>query len=574
MPNLDIALEYLLKHKFSVVPWKSNKRGSLIDHYKEYQGRLPTETEVSEWWTKWPEAMIGVITGPVSDLIALDFDWYKLKETEKAPLKELVPDTILGPICISPEGGYHKLFRYPGNGTVLQSSADILKGFDIRALKGVITMPPSINESGLAYRWMGGRALSEHPPSILNKDILQNIIQLINKNSKRRNDAIHHQYNKSYQTITNHNILLDQGKRDETMFHIANCLVKGGMIKDDIFKTLEIVAERCNPPFPENEITAKIESAFNRARDKERNIAEEIRDFISISFGSFSVSKVAESISFHNKANIRTILHRLSRGDTAIIEPDKSRGDGWFRRINRDEIEIDYKNAKGDWINVKYPLGVERYFKTAPKNIIVIAGEVDSGKTTFLLNFASMNNWHSMGITYFSSEMGEFELQDRMKKFTKPAGLQSWKMKAIERSSEFADLIRPDGINIVDFLELHEDFYKVGLYIKQIFDRLKTGICLIALQKNPGKDQGLGGMRSIEKARLAINLERGGRAVIDKAKNWATSNNPKGLETFYKIIGGWEYRVLKDWDYADGVRHLGDREEKQQQYQQPFNDQF
>ena len=80
---VEIALEYLTKYKFSVVPWKPSKKGSLIPTYKEYQGRLPTEEEVKEWWTKWPDAMIGVITGPVSDLIALDFDWYKLKVLSK-----------------------------------------------------------------------------------------------------------------------------------------------------------------------------------------------------------------------------------------------------------------------------------------------------------------------------------------------------------------------------------------------------------------------------------------------------------------------------------------------------------
>ena len=582
MSQLDVALEYLLKYGFSVVPWKKNKKGSLINTYKEFQGRLPTEAEVREWWTKWPDAMIGVVTGPVSDLMALDFDWYKLKEKEKAPLKELVPDSIPGPICISPEGGYHKLFKYSSNGTVIQSTTDILKGFDIRALKGVITMPPSINESGLAYRWMGGRALSEQALTELNKDILQNIIELINKNKHNTGEggaSSGFKYNKAYQGITNHNIVLDQGRRDETMFHIANCLTKGGMKKEDIFKTLEIVAEKCNPPFPENEIPVKIESAFNRSMDKDRNITAEIRDYIGITFGSFNHNILCKSITFHNMASVRAILHRLCKGEHPIIEPDKSRGDGWFRKIEKDETEIDWKNASENYLDIKWPFEIEKWFNTARKNIIMVAGEPDAGKTAFLLNFAGLNNWNSMPIFYFSSEMGDSELKNRLLPFIKPTWKQ-FRMKVVERSSDFADVIRPDAINIIDFLEIHDEFYKVGLYIKQIFDKLNSGIAVIALQKNPGKDQGLGGMRSIEKARLAINMERGGRLVIDKAKNWATMNNPRGLALDYKLVEGCHFQVInegngnKGWYYADGVRQIGAREEKQKQYQQPFNNQF
>ena len=36
----------------------------------------------------------------------------------------------------------------------------------------------------------------------------------------------------------------------------------------------------------------------------------------------------------------------------------------------------------------------------------------------------------------------------------------------------------------------------------------------------------------------------------------------------------FKFKILKDWHYADGIRQLGEREAKQQQYKQPFNDQF
>lgn len=582
MSNLDTALEYLLKYKFSVVPFRGNKKGSLIPTYKEFQGRRPTEDEVREWWTKWPDAMIGVITGPVSDLMAFDFDWYKLKDTEKSPLKDLVPDTIPGPICISPEGGYHKLFRYPENGTVLNSIDGVLKGFDIKGLKGVIQMPPSINDKGLAYRWMGGRAIHEVAVQAVATPILNKVIQLINTKLRGvyiegRNIGDANGRNKAYQGVTKHNIELNQGNRGDALFHIVNSCLKGGMEVSNIYKVAEIVCKNCNPPFSVGEIPARIKSAIDRAEARKFNLTEELKKFISVTYGSFSRNEASQSVTNHNIPVLRATLHRLCQGVDAIIEPDKARGDGWFRRIENNETEIDFKNATGDFLPIKWPFGIEQWFNTAPKNIIIVAGEPDSGKTAFLLNLAGLNNFTSIPVFYFSSEMGEFEMRERLKGFTKPL-IDGWRMKVFDRSCNFADVIRPDAINIIDFLEIHEDFYKVGLYIKQIFDKLNKGIAVIALQKNPGKEQGLGGMRSIEKARLAINMERGGRLIIDKCKNWATMNNPRGLAIEYSLVGGCHFQVLNGnngsngWFYADGVRQLGEREEKQKQYQQPWND--
>ncbi len=84
-------------------------------------------------------------------------------------------------------------------------------------------------------------------------------------------------------------------------------------------------------------------------------------------------------------------------------------------------------------------------------------------------------------VHYFSSEMGALELKDRFSKFDRP--LNSWKVKFKERASNFADVIKPDAINIIDFLEVHDEFYKIGGLIKDIYDKLTTGIAVIAIRK-------------------------------------------------------------------------------------------
>ena len=37
-----------------------------------------------------------------------------------------------------------------------------------------------------------------------------------------------------------------KGSRDNSLFHVANCLVKGGMSNDNAIKTLEIIASNCS----------------------------------------------------------------------------------------------------------------------------------------------------------------------------------------------------------------------------------------------------------------------------------------------------------------------------------------
>ena len=139
--------------------------------------------------------------------------------------------------------------------------------------------------------------------------------------------------------------------------------------------------------------------------------------------------------------------------------------------------------------------------------------------------------------------MGALELRTRLEKFDIP--LKDWTFSARERSGNFSDVTNPEGLNIIDYLELHDEFYKVGAFIKEIFDKLTTGIALIALQKNPKADFGLGGARGLEKARLYLNLEPG-KARIIKAKNWAGEVNPNGLILDFKLVQGCRF-VFDGW---------------------------
>ena len=62
-----------------------------------------------------------------------------------------------------------------------------------------------------------------------------------------------------------------------------------------------------------------------------------------------------------------------------------------------------------------------------------------------------------------------------------------------------------------------------------------------------GRDEGLGGMRSLEKARLYMAMEPGKLKIV-KAKNWRNNEiNPNGLVRRYRLGGGCNFKADGDW---------------------------
>jgi hypothetical protein len=218
--------------------------------------------------------------------------------------------------------------------------------------------------------------------------------------------------------------------------------------------------------------------------------------------------------------------------------------DGVFRRVEKLE-ETDWLGITIKKLPIIYPFGIDSLMYTLPKTIVVVAGTSDAGKTAFLLNMVD-TNCEKFKVHYFSSEMGPMEIKDRISKFGYPEGFWKGKFHFYERSSSFAQVIKPDGINIIDYLEI-EDFTQVAVLIRDIFDKLVSGICVIAIQKKRGADLGRGGELTMEKARLYVSMDSG-KITITKAKNWKTDVNPNGLFRTFKLVQGHKFTDVSDWD--------------------------
>lgn len=536
MGILETALQYQ-ERGFSVIPIQRNKKPFFP--WQKYQEEKASPEQIEEWWKKWPAANVGVVTGKISGIDVLDIDskvgLEALREIESA-----LPET---PTARTPRGNsYHLWFSYTKG---LTNKAKVLTDCDLRTDGGYIVAPPSTGENGKLYEWLPKLSIVEVQPAALPPS-LNNL--LLNNAFNRGIGGNVTESNKPLQAITSRNIIFGEGGRDEALFCLANHLVKSGMGSTTIEDYLYFFAANCNPPFPVKEVQAKIHSALNRARTRSRNLTQDIRDYLSVTWGNISVTNLCQALQIvtsEERAKCRVVLKRLV--DDADYPLERVEGkDGWYRNIDRDCETIDFLNAETETTDVSLPFDLHDLVEIMPGNIITIAGEPNAGKTGLLLNIVK-DNMNKFNVHYFSSEMGGSEFRKRLSKFD-DIPLKDWKFTAKERAGDFADVIKPGkgNINIIDFLEVHEDFFKVGGMMMEIYKKLKGAIAIIAIQKNKDSDTGLGGFRSLEKPRLYLAVSPG-KIKIVKAKNWKTDANPNGMEQEFKLAAGCKLFPMGGW---------------------------
>jgi hypothetical protein len=123
---------------------------------------------ITNWWQRWPDAMIGVPTGARSGFWAVDPD---------APDKPSEPDGMAAWKTLinlngapktrthsTPGGGEHWLFRWHPDKPIRNGSGDLPPGIHVRGEGGYIIVPPSRRPDGKAYAVIDHADLAEAPP--------------------------------------------------------------------------------------------------------------------------------------------------------------------------------------------------------------------------------------------------------------------------------------------------------------------------------------------------------------------------------------------------------------------------
>lgn len=139
---LEYALQYL-RRGWSIFPVNAAAKIPLVK-WGQYQDRLPTEEEVRQWWAKWPDADIGLATGPLSGVAVLDLEHEGLAQIG------MTANTM----ALTGKGK-HGFFKFT-EGLRNKSALSKIKGYDIRAEGGYAVLPPSVHANGKRYTWAIG----------------------------------------------------------------------------------------------------------------------------------------------------------------------------------------------------------------------------------------------------------------------------------------------------------------------------------------------------------------------------------------------------------------------------------
>ncbi len=537
---LEAALKYAEKG-FSVIPVAQNKIPLI--KWEPYQKQRATKENIQTWWKDHPQANIGLVTGEISNLLVVDCD--TPESTQR--IQETIPENLIVPCEKTPRGGMHFFFSH-SEGFV--NRAKVAIDTDIRTSGGYCAVAPSINGNGRRWEWV----VSLHdfdPPEIaigLKALLKDNNNSLYRESVTLGNEGnLIESLNVTQGHIESHFFM--EGRRDEDLFHAAHCLIKGG--SEQIF--INNVLNRLVNSWGENDpkwVQDKVKSAMERASKKERNISQELRDWVKeVTSGQFRITDYQRESQIVTKQEKHALIMALKRlCDDKVLERTGKRT-GEYRIIDTDIEYMDFKHVSKDGaINLSLPLEIHKKTIFFPRNVIVIAGVTGYGKTSYLLNVIR-DNMHKFKFKYFASEMSSLALNYKLARFNFP--VDHWKMDVIPDYSwdysNIQDKIFPNDMNVIDYLEPEgEKTYNIHDIITKIIKRLDKGMALIATQKRPNSDLSAGGVYSAKASSLYLSLDWG-TILIFKNRFREEDSNPRLVRRDFDIEAGQNFVPKGDW---------------------------
>jgi len=532
---------------FFPLPYKSKAANIKWD---TFQRRKPTEAEIEAWFNG-RETNVAVVCGKISDnLVVLDCDSKeRYAELGNIIKEKLGIEDINDSTWITETGrGFQIWFKVTED-----TKSAKFPMLDIKAEGGYVVAPPSIHPTGKRYKFVNPETPLRTIPSLVS-------IGIDAQPEAKPNDQQPNWLTKALEGV-------GEGERNDMCAKLAGYFVNKH--QEDITISLLLDWNKKNtPPLPEKEIYLTTSHAYRKydrgqrgqwgiqgtgvygtqgTQGTEGTLADRVRQWVFDSSGWFDTREIDDELKIYelnDKENRKKVLQRMKVADEITQNPATNR---LWRRVDKDADVIDIKGTtRISPKDIRWPFSIEDLYDCRQKNIIVLPGLPDAGKTAFLLNVVAYNQ-DKHDIWYFSSEMTADELLNRLDKFD---DVEEWNFQARERSHNFADVIRPDAINIIDYMEI-ADYSQAENMIREIHDKLKTGVAIIALQKNRGTDIARGGMGTMAKARLYMAMDNG-RLKIVKCKNWHDKmSNPNGKVATFQLVNGCQFRIIRPWHYEE-----------------------
>lgn len=490
---------------------------------------------ITSWWNTNPVANIAIATGQVSNLTVIDVDGQVGLDSYETIVSQFPKGRTR---VIKTPKGHHLYFQY---NPAFHTGAGFLEGLDVRNDRGYVVAPPSV-VNGTQYAVMPDRDTDPIPITVAPE-----VFKSRHRNGTEPKPAERPTWVSDL--LTNG---IAEGQRDQSATSLAGYFHSKGLPDDIMEAVMMPFADNCTPPFSLKDLQRVIQSVSKYdAPEIEKSLSEEIRDWIIETNGTWwMVDELDKDIGIAKKTdkdNRRQILYRL-KGE-GFIEQHLTINKKFRHRVTLVE-GLNFKSASQEAVlNIAWPLQIEDYVNLYPGNVAVIAGNSNAGKTAFMLNFIFLND-RKYPINYWCSEMEAEELGDRLDNFG--VSRDSWRFHAFDRATDFEDIVVPDTINLIDYLDLDDNFFLVKSHLDKISRAIGKGMALVALQKKGSNELGYGADRSLATPKLYLSMAAGKMKIVKgkvPAKKNVTAN---GLQRTFQIRdgvyfvpdtndNGWEY---------------------------------
>ena len=275
--------------------------------------------------------------------------------------------------------------------------------------------------------------------------------------------------------------------------------------------------------------------------DEEReavNIAAKVREFVGeLDYGEdFYLRNMDDELQIKTNGYKPARTQELRRlVEKKVLRRFKNRP-GYYRKLPPVDI-IEWWEAPIDPLKIYLPFGLSDdngiHVKIFEGSIIVCAGRQESGKTAIAQEFIEENidiNPFENKIQLLVNESGGPEVRYRLES-NDNIRPEKWRehVTVINRSADFADVIDPNAINVIDYLTDYTEAWAIGHQMSEIYEvvRNQPGIVWINLQKDSERDTGRGGSVTLDIPRLYLSMDYD-RVKVIKAK-FAGKTNPKGM---------------------------------------------
>lgn len=271
-----------------------------------------------------------------------------------------------------------------------------------------------------------------------------------------------------------------------------------------------------------------------------------IEEWVKSTTGVFSLKDIHNELdigSGQGKAHLRQIMYRLKKAD--VVVSIKGR-DGLYRLVDDEAPEENWQFVDKSVVPLKFPFELENYIRVLPKSLIIVAGAPGAGKTALLYNIAVLN-MHDFDIHLFNSEMGLSQIQERFEAID-PDIPNPPPFHTRHREDNFADVIEPDAINLIDYLDMDSEVYMIGAELKRILFKLNQGVAIVAIQKPIGRDLGYGAGYSLKSASLYLSMDSHKLKIVKARERADNSVNPINKTWSFHLDGhGAKFIIEREW---------------------------